>query len=48
MSIILTELYSYECFIKNWINKSSPLKVLRDSCRGFKNIKSKVSIKNMK
>ena len=48
MSIILTELYSYECFIKNKINKSSPLKILRDSCRGFKSMKFNVSISNIK
>jgi tetratricopeptide (TPR) repeat protein len=39
LSVVLTELYSYECFVKNKINKNSQLKLLRDLCRGSKNEK---------
>ena len=48
MTTVLTELYAYECFIKNKINKGSPIKLLRDSCRALKKLQLESSIKEIK
>lgn len=48
MTTTLTELYAYECFIKNKINKTSPFKLLRDSCRALKKLRLESSLKEVK